>query len=151
MAHQRALLLLLAISCGNYNVQSFSFVPGASPSRGWSGASCIFARNAPVFARNVGDGAGRDSAGHVACLSATRAAVSAESGEYLESKEALKKVGFCSCFPVTRRSQVHILAVLTWLLLETFGHVRIVHMWKSHSRSTQIHDSDDINEVSHVR
>lgn len=104
MARAGLLLFLLAVTCEDYSVESFWLAPGdlqgASSSGVWQNvkpSSCSilapdsFARRHVTHdgcARRAG-AAERCSSG---CLGAAMAAV-AESSEYLENKEALKKVG----------------------------------------------------------
>lgn len=106
MARAGLLLFLLAAACEDCSVESFSLAPGdlqGAPSRGvWHNAkpsSSIFARNS--FAQSpvthddgCAGGAGAVERRSSGCLSAAASTAAAtESSEYLENKEALKKVG----------------------------------------------------------
>lgn len=103
MARATLLLFLVAVTCEDGSVESFSLAPGdlqgAPFHRVWLNAkrSSILARNSFARSHVTHDGctgragaAERYSSGH---LSAATTAVT-ESSEYLENKEALKKVGF---------------------------------------------------------
>lgn len=108
MARASALLVLLAVTCEECSVDSFSFAPGVlqntkpSPILGRNS----FARSRVTHAR----AAERCSSGY---LSAATTAVT-ESSEYLENKEALKKVG---PFPPMTRTEALLVAATRYLIV----------------------------------
>lgn len=105
MARAGLLLSLLAVTCEDFSVESFVLPPGdlqGAPSGGvWQNvkpSSSILARDPFARSRVTHDGCGTSRRAGAAetrsggCLGAATTAVT-ESSEYLENKEALKKVG----------------------------------------------------------
>ena len=103
MARANLVLVLLAITCEDRSVDSFSFAPGglqnAKPSSILGRPDAIHARGAEC--RGAAE---RYSSGY---LNAATTAVT-ESSEYLENKEALKKVG---SLPPMMRTETQLVAV----------------------------------------